>query len=173
MITEIVKNTTHYLEVIVTNTSGEGVTGLTINYTIYKSGDNSTVETGALNEIGNGVYKKDILIVNTGQYRVIYDTPTGYEDKLETLLIVDERAKESTLTTYDEYFKRLLGLNKEYYKVLSLVHDVNGNLTSATIKTFDNAIDYDAETNPIGVYSFSATYDVNNRVTTTGVKKVG
>jgi hypothetical protein len=94
---DIIKSTPTKLEVSLLGTDGKKISGLSITYTIYKLTDYSTVETGIMGEPITGIYSVSVTLTTTGQYWVVYTTPTGYEDGQELLNVVDSIAKEDTV----------------------------------------------------------------------------
>lgn len=148
---EIDVNSTYYLELFVTDTNGNPVTGLSVTYSIYKSIDNTLISNGALTEIGNGVYQKSYIFNTIGQYRVIYTTPTNYTDEIETIMVRPKVATEDVLL-------RILGLSQENYRIFNPVYDSYKNMTSATIKIYSNATDCDNDVSPLATYEVTATY---------------
>jgi len=163
--TQIEKNTTYYLEVFLTDSNGEPVEGITVEYSIYDCSTNNLIDSGTLNDIGGGVYQKAYTFTNLGQFRVIYNTPSGYTDGIETILVVAERAKEETL-------KRILGLTQENYRLFNPVYDEHDNLTSATIRIYPTATDCQNDTNPIATYKVESFYDNQGRLIDYRVRRI-
>lgn len=166
--TQVVVNSTHYLELLVTDLNGDSVSGLTVNYVIKKSSDNSTFAFGTMTDLGTGVYKTSTSFTTAGlQYRVIYTTPSGYSNEIESLLIIEE--PDNTL------IRRVLALVFENYKLFNPVYiTVNGQpeLSTGKIKTYPSASDLDADTNELAEYNINATYNANGTLNTYTVKKV-
>jgi len=94
---KINKDSIYYLELFMVNRAGNPATGLSITYTITKSSDDSVVDSGSLIEIGSGNYKSSYIFTVEGQYRINYQTPSGYSNEVEYIIVETERAKESTL----------------------------------------------------------------------------
>ncbi len=94
---KIVKDTAFFMEMLVTDGAGAPVTGLSVNYAIYKSTDNSLVDSGSLTDVGNGMYQGSYSFTLTGQYRILYLPPSNYSDEVETVLVEEEFAKEATV----------------------------------------------------------------------------
>jgi len=161
---KIDKNTTFILELFVVGTNGEPVTGLSNTYTIYRSSDDVVIDTGSLSDTGNGTYKNSYLFSDLGQFYILYSTPSGYTDEIETIFVVLESAKSNEID-------RILGLSDENKKILDTVHDSNGNMTSAVIKTYPSATDFENNTNLLASYIFNATYDSNGLMQTMGIKR--
>jgi hypothetical protein len=157
-------NTTYYLELFITDVSGNPKAGLNPTYTIYKSTDDSIIAGGNLIDIGNGLYKNSYIFLVTGQYYIIYTTPEDYSDEIESIIVQNEIAKESTLL-------RVLGLSDENKKILNTVHDSDGNLTNATVKIYPTLVDFDNDTNVSAIYEYDATYNSNGLMQTMGVKR--
>jgi len=162
---KIDKDTTYILELFVVDNVGEPVTGLATSYTIYKSSDNSIINSGTLVEIGAGVYTSSYLFNNLGQFRIVYNTPSGYTDEIESILVTSETAKSSDVL-------RILGLSDENKKILNTSHDGNGNITNATIKIYPSSVDFENDTNVLATYQFTATYDLNGLMTNMGIKRI-
>jgi hypothetical protein len=97
----IIVNEPYYLEVIITKGDGTGESGLEIHYSIYKSSDNSLIETGILPDIGSGIYQKQIILSVVGQYRVFYNPPIKYDESIETLNVIEQIALEKTVQDID------------------------------------------------------------------------
>lgn len=163
--TKVTKNATYYLEAFVTDVNGDGLAGLSLTYSIYKSLDNSLITSGSLVDEGNGVYQASYTFSALGQYRIIYVTPTSYTDEIETVLVEDQVAQEISLL-------RILGLVQENYRIFDPVYDRNSNMTSATIKIYSSASDVDTDTSPIAQYHITSTYDGRNRMTSYKAKKL-
>lgn len=158
-------NTTYYLELFITDINGNPKTGLTPTYTIYKTIDDSVVSTDNLVDVGNGLYKNSYVFTTNGQYYIVYTTASGYTDELESIMVQNELAKEDTLL-------RVLGLSDENKRILNTTHDTNGNLTSALVKIYPSATDFDNDTNVLATYEFNATYNGSGLMQTVGVKRI-
>jgi len=158
------KDTIYKLELFVVDTDGEPKPGLSTSYNIYKSSDDSSVDTGVLTDVGNGVYKSSYQFSSLGQFRIVYNTPSGYTDEIESILVTEETAKNSDML-------RTLGLSDENKKILDTVHDGNGNITSAVIKIYPSATDFENDTNVYATYIYSATYDLDGLMTNMGIKR--
>lgn len=157
-------NTIYYLELFITDINGDPKTGLTPTYTIYKSIDDSILETDNLNDIGNGIYKASYIFSEVGQYYIIYTVSDIFSDEVESVIVQNEFAKEDTLL-------RALGLSDENKRILDAVHDANGNLTSATIKLYPTAVDFENDTNVLATYEYNATYNESGLMITMGIKR--
>ena len=159
--TKIEKNTTYYLEILVTDKKGDPVTGLSLTYGIYKSLDNSLVTSGSLTDVGNGMYQASYSFDTVGQYRVLYTTPQTYSNEVETILVIEAVAKQLELL-------RALGLAQENHRIFSPVYAyIAGQycMTSGTVKIYGSATDCDNDTNPIATYQVTATFDTKARMT--------
>lgn len=165
MLNYIEQNNIYYLILLITDNDGNGVPSASISYTIYKSSDDSVIDTGTLTEIGNGVYKDSYSFSITGQYYVVYTTPSEYTNEIETINVTEKYAKESSML-------RTLGLSDENKKILNTVHDINGNLLSATVKIYASATDFENDTNTLAIYEFTATYNASNLMENMGIKRI-
>jgi len=157
---QIDKDTTYILELFVLEVTGEPAIGLSTSYTIYKSSDNSVVDSGSLSEIGNGIYTASYLFDTLGQYRIIYDTPSGYTDEIEAMLIV-----ESNL----EILKNILGLTQHNYLLYDTTYSIINTcnkLVSSKVRIFNTASDTNNNVNPIKAYQVDVTYDVDGNIIT-------
>lgn len=151
----IVKNTTYYLELGVIANNGNFVSGLTITYNIYKSSDNTLIQTGTLTEIGtSGVYKDSATFTTADQYRIEYFTPIPYENTTESILVVDV-----SMGDLDDKITRILGLSNENMKLISPRYDRHGNLIDGQIKIYASASDADNDINPIATYRVTAYHN--------------
>lgn len=153
---KILQNSTYYLEVLVTDASGNPVSGLTVSYAIYNSNTNLLVTSGSLIDIGNGIYQKAILFNTIGQFRVEYTTPANYTDEIETILVVADQLTD--IKTETDKIKYILGLVHENMVMTNQVYDVDSNLVSATIKLYNSASDANAQVNEFATYSITASY---------------
>jgi hypothetical protein len=162
--TNVVRNTTYKLLILVTDNTGAGVVGLTINYSIYDN-NNTLVYSGTLSDSGNGIYDDSYVFTDINQYYILYETPNGYTNEIEHINIVQDYAKETTLL-------RALGLSDENKRILNTIHDSNGSLTNATIKIYPNATDFENDTNVLAVYEYEATYNTLGLMQTMGIKRI-
>ena len=165
MINSCIINTLYYLELFITDIDGNPKTGLLASYSIYKSSDDSLVISGSLTDKGNGIYKNSYTFTELGQYYIIYSAPDGYTDEVEDINVIQEYAKEMDLL-------RVLGLSDENKKILNTVHDVDGNLTSALVKIYPSATDFENDTNVLATYEFNATYNTTGLMQTMGIKRI-
>lgn len=153
---KLVQNSTYYLEVLVTDASGSPVSGLSVGYAIYNSTTNILVTSGSLIDIGNGIYQKSVLFNTIGQFRVEYTTPANYTDEVETIIVVADQL--TAIQDETDKIKYILGLVHENMVMTNQVYDVDGNLTAATIKLYNSAIDANAQVNEFATYSITASY---------------
>jgi len=157
-------NTAYFLELFVTDLSGSPVTGLSPTYVIYKSSDNSVVDSGSFIDEGNGVYHASYTFSALGQYYIIYSTPVNYTDEIENIMVIDRYAREDDLL-------RALGLTDENKKILDTEHNSDGQLTHAIIELYPSAIDFDNNTNVMATYEYNATYNGSGLMLTMGIKR--
>ena len=153
---KINKDTTYPLELFIIDKDGEPITGLSNSYTIYDSSDDSVVVSGSLTDQGLGVYTATYVFTVSGQYRIIYNTPSGYSDEIESIIV-----EESHL----DLLKRILGLSQENYRIFDSVYNANHLLTSATVKTYATASDCNNDLSPIATYSMITEYNVDSEMT--------
>lgn len=163
--TQIDINTIYYLEIFVTDSHGDPVTGLTISYQIYKSLDNSLIDSGSMIEIGNGIYQKAYTFTAKGQYRIIYITPYDYTNEIEGIMVIDKVATQIDLS-------RILGLVQENFRIFDPVYDTKGNMTNATVKIYPNAIDCENDTNEIAEYEVTSVFNAQGLMTAYKSKKI-
>lgn len=128
--TTIYTNTTHFLELLVTDING-GVDGLSITYTISRSSDDVEVKTGTLTGIGGGLYKVGISLSTPGQYRVRYYGPAEYADEVEALNVIETETVEDT-TTPEAYVRpdELAASKNNNYAYTALYNDLPGTVSS-------------------------------------------
>lgn len=165
MAESITLNSIFYLNLLITDSNGIPKPGLSASYIIYKSNDDSVIASGVLTDVGTGIYKASYTCTALGQFYVIYTTPTGYTDETESFFVQNETAKANELA-------RVLGLSDENKKILNTVHDSNGSLTSATVKLFPTATDFENNTNVLAEYEYSATYNASGLMQTMGIKRI-
>ena len=158
-------NTLYYLQLFVTDLNGDPKIGLTTTFTIYKSSDNSVITSGSLTDIGNGVYQSSYTFSTLEQYYILYTTPSGYTNGIESIIVEEEGAKSDTLL-------RVLGLSKENQKIVDMVHDSNHNLLSSTIRLYPSATDFENDTNVLAIYEMTATYNALNEAQFCGFKRI-
>ena len=162
------KDQNYYLELAIVDKTGNFLTGQVVTYTIYKSSNNTLVESGSLTEIGvSGVYKKLVLFTEAIQYRVEYVTPNKFDNVIESFII-----SENSLDSLDDKIKEILGLSQSNYRLTNTVYDRAMNLINGTIKIYPTAIDVDNDTNAIAEYEIFATYNKKNQMTDYKVKKI-
>ncbi len=150
---QIDKDTTYYLEILVTNKAGNPVTGLTITYDIFRSSSDTSVSSGNLSELGGGIYKESYFFNTLGQYRIIYRVPSPYSDNIETI-IVGEQSNTSVNLKLD----RILGLVQENFRIFDPVYNQANDMTAGVIKLYSNGTDLENDTNPFAIYEVKATY---------------
>lgn len=153
---EIVQNSTYVLEILVTDSSGTGIPGLSVTYAIYNSDTNLLIDSGSLTDLGTGIYKKAKLFNTLGQFRIEYTTPTNYTDEIETVLVVADLLP--AIKTETDKIKYILGLVHENMVMTNQVYDVDGNLTAATIKLYNSAVEATAQVNEFATYAITASY---------------
>jgi len=151
------KDKLYYFELLITDDTGNFVSGLTINYNIYKSSDNSLITTGNMVEVVvSGVYQLSHTFVLSGQYRVEYlPTISGYPKTGETVIIEET----SDLSTLEDLIRKILGLSQSNYRLISPVYDKNKNLVSATIKIYNSASDCNNDVSPLATYNIVSTFN--------------
>jgi len=162
----MIKGTTYYMEVFVVDNKGDPVTGLTIAYSIYNSNTDVSIDSGSLIEVGEGVYKKQYTFNDMGQFRIVYTTPSKYNDSMETVLVEDDNIA---------LLKRILGMSQENYRILNPTYvDINGQscMTACTIKIYPSAVDVDANINEIATYQVTSSYNSEAEMISYKVKKV-
>ena len=93
--------TLYYLKLFVTDSVGEPVSGQINTYIIYSASSDTIVDSGTLTDIGNGIYSGSYTFDTLGQYYIIYDTPSGFQDVIEQLEVINVVATESNLNTID------------------------------------------------------------------------
>ena len=170
---KITQNSTFYLELFVTGSNGKGVSGLNTTYKIYQSSNDSLIDSGNLTEVGGGIYKKGYTFSNLGQFRIVYYTPSGYEDKVLTIKVVEETADD--FSEIHAKLNRILGLSQENYRILNPTYIYIGgaaHMTSGIIRIYPSASDCDNDTNHIAEYQITAVYDNEGKTTSYKVTKI-
>lgn len=78
-------NQTYYMEMLVTDSNGNGVNGLSIPFKIYRSQGGLLYFEGTMIDGGEGLYVHVFVPQHLGQFRVIYLVPLPYGKVLESL----------------------------------------------------------------------------------------
>lgn len=158
----IYRNEQYILEVLLMDFDGQRIAGKDVFYKIYRSSDNVEIDSGTLADMGNGLYKGEYLFSETGQYRIEYLMPDGWDDIVETIIV--DNHETSTISNIYDMVRRILGLSQENYILEPIEYNVHLQLTKARIKIYENATDCEQEINPIDVYNVEAVYDVDGRL---------
>lgn len=94
----IPQNTLYSLEARVTDTKGNSIDNLDVEYLLTKVFDsNNFILSGLMTSIGKGVYKVDINLSEVGQYRVLYNLEDYYIDAIETLIVEELSLSQITI----------------------------------------------------------------------------
>lgn len=168
----VVKDSTYYLEIYVTDKTGAGKPGLTVTYNIYNSATDASIASGTLTDVGGGIYKKNFIFDTLGQYRIIYNTPLSYENGFETIMVVNQPAEQGEQDLQTDLLKRILGLSQENYRIIDPTYDNRMNLISGTMRIYESAVDCENDENPIAEYEIDADFDKRNHMTAYKVKKI-
>lgn len=127
-------------------------TGLSLSFTIFsKTSDNLPVTPPAITELGVGFYKYafDVEAVGSDVYYVATD---GDANTLTGVLLL------GNLSEANQKILRLLGLAQENQFIDNAAYDGNGNLTSARLRIYSNAVDVGTTNSVLATYTISATY---------------
>ena len=150
---EITKGTTYYLESLVTDQQGDGVTGLTVTYKVIRCSDNTLLDSGTLTDVGDGAYQGSYFFDNVGQFRVLYFTPTSYLDAIETVNVTN-----CSNVAISEKIDRILGLSQENYRLFATEWDRAQEMTRGRLRIYPTADDVKNDTNHIAEYEIEAVY---------------
>ena len=153
-----VKDQVYYLEVLVTDVYGNGVSGLDISYEIFRSHDDVLVSSGNLVDLGSvsiGVYKKGIQFSDLGQHRIIYrlinDVQQGsYPDTIESINVVEESI-ESTVQTIKDKVNSIQEIESGEWEIINnqmIFYDSSGTVE---IMRFD-LLDQDGKPSMVNVF---------------------
>lgn len=163
----LIKNYTHKLEKGIIDEFGNFKSGLTVTYEIRKSSDNSLIASGTATDI-SGIYSFTHTFTETGEYRMKFMTPSGYEDGYDTIFVEEEYAKEETLDSHrsetEDRIKRILGMTQENFIIKDQTYNSNGSLETATVRIFNNALDCNSDINPLAEYSIIVEYDLEGKI---------
>ncbi len=162
------KDISTILEISIIDRTGVFKSGLTVTYNVYKSSDNSLIQTGTMVEVGSsGIYQVTITFTESTQFRAEYTTPTSYENVIETILV-----EEVSIGDINDLIKRILGLSFENYRIFDTVYSKKGNMSSATVKIYPTANDCNNDTNAIAEYQVTTNHNYVGRMTGYKVIKV-
>jgi hypothetical protein len=182
-------NTIYKIETAILNNDGSFSSGLTVNYELRKSFDNSIISSGTTTET-NGIYSYSYTFNESIEYRSIFLTPVGFENGFETILILDNDDISNSLneiksgitniqTNLDEHrtetenrIKYILGLEQQNFRIIEQNYNSDNLMTSATIRIYNNSSDTNNNINPLKEYSMQTDYDSNGRITSYKVIEV-
>jgi len=167
---DIIQSVPTKFETVVLGTDGKRATGLEVEYLLYNS-TWSLVGSGDMVE-SLGVYSVVLNLATLGQYTLLIATPTGYEDGMEQISVIEQPAKEASVQAENEKIARILGLVQENFRAFDHVYDSEGNQTSSTVKIYGSASDCNSDINPIATYAVTATYTSGHKLTSYKVTKV-
>lgn len=83
-------NKTYYLQIFLSE-NGKGVAGKIIDFKIFKSQGGVLIRQGTMVEdlTTPGVYVKGYTFTQTGQYRILYIPPDGFQNSLVSVNIIE------------------------------------------------------------------------------------
>jgi hypothetical protein len=159
MTTEIRIDKDHYLEVGMIGKTGDFVSGLSISYQLRRSSDDILISSGSLTEETN-VYTALVNISVADQYRVIYITPSTYENGMETLIVneLDLTDIKTIIQTNLDKTCKILGLVQSNYVLTDQDYSPDGCLLSAVQSIYGNATDAQNQVTPLAQYQITASY---------------
>jgi archaellum component FlaC len=155
-----------------------------ISGTTYEMNENVIIMTSGFTDIEISINDMSIAIsgmtesVNSLDEKVSYISGTTYEMNENVLIMTsgftDIEVAISGMTDsindmsvqvagLDEQVKRILGLSQENFRILDHVY-VGDNLSSATIKIYNNSIDCTNDVSPLSTYSMVALYDAGGKL---------
>jgi len=153
---------------LVVDSSNNPITGLvTGDFTIKLYNPSNTEVSSSITvtvtELGSGLYRSSFTPNVKGNWLlVLYHATYFAEGKSNDYECVDALFDDVQL---------ILGLVQQNFRITSPAYDANHLLTSATIKIYANAINCNADTNPIATYSILATYNSDKEATSYKVVK--
>ena len=157
-------NKPYILEVTPIDCDGNFKSGLSITYQIRKSSDNTLFSSGLLSEISGGTYIKSVTFTEENQYRVLYTSPSGWENGMDQILTEDADMSDIKVLIDQILVKvcKILGLSQSNYRLTEQIYDFNGCLLSAKISIYNTSDDTCNETSPIANYQMTAIYNNDN-----------
>jgi hypothetical protein len=140
--------------------NGSPATGLNPTINAWTMNGTQVIVNQSMSEIAGGFYVYDFST---------YDFTEDYVFRAEDLsLPLSERyviaSNENDSLNSQGVIKQILGLVQGNFIISSQVYDSNNNLTSATVKTYDDNVDLDLDL-PLHTYTVTATYDSEGRLT--------
>ncbi len=148
-----------YEDFTVTNENSERVLNLTNSDFTKHLYDPDGAEINTTNpiiitELGHGHYRASYSPDKVGQwYMAIYHSVYFPWGKTGTISV-----SSYNVDSIAGILLRVVGLTQENYAIDGLVHDMNGNMTSSTIKLYSDSSDVGSGNNIIAEYNISATY---------------
>lgn len=156
----IKKNILFYLETSVIDNTGSFENTLSLTYRVEKSIDGSLVDSGSMTIEGD-TYKASTTFTDNGQHRILYYTPSGYENGMEQINVFDQDF--NTLTEVIDHLIKIEGLLHDFTVIDEQVW-AGCNLLSARVRSFGNKSDADNGINPIHTWTITATYNTNGKL---------
>lgn len=139
-----------------------GVTGFT--FELWNPSNVNVSSTGitvTVTELGTGSYRASYTPNVIGIWKlVIYHAtyfPAG-KDATHRIYINDI----DSIGAETDKIKYVLGLSQENFRIYDQVYNVNGNMTSATVRVYSTKTDADADTNQLATYTVTATFSGNS-----------
>lgn len=152
----VLKDINNYYEITVVDQVGDFVSGLTINYEIKKSLDNSLIISGTTNEI-QSVYYFDYTFTETGNFRLKYITPENYDNGFEQIIVTEDFISninvinsgitniESGITNIDNNIinidSGITNINDDIISINSGITNINTNIISINTNISEHRIE--------------------------------
>ncbi|MHA1787854.1 MAG: hypothetical protein ACTSXT_01375 [Candidatus Helarchaeota archaeon] len=160
---------------IVIDEDNNPVTGLTLNdiiVNLYNPSKNNVANISGgievtINEVENGLYRISFIPNELGSWELLITHNTYFPyGKAQNYTCIESLIMDNNL------IKRILGLSQENYRIFNPIYDRAGNMTSATIKIYENAIDCDNDENELAEYIMTASFNNKNNITAYKIKKI-
>jgi len=171
-IIEIVKNTLHCFEIFIIDKEGNPKEGLSIDYVILKSLDNSVIDSGTMEDIDEGIYKFSYTFNIVGQFRIIYRLPIGYPDGAESIMVIEKEAEQASVDILIDMVTRALGLLGEHKRIFDTEFNARHAMTKCRIRIYPTKIDADNDTNHIAEFLGEAEYNTSNEMLSSKIVKL-
>lgn len=147
--------------------NGVPKTGLSPTIDVLEADGTVVINAQNMSEVGRGFYKYDFSGYDGDEDYVIRADGGAVLANAERYVYTTNEEDTSTIETI---VRRSLGLNQENFRIFNPTYDRNNNLTSALIKTYNNASDCNNSVNPLAQYQITATYSRNKMATYKVVK---
>lgn len=138
---KVTKNILTNFEVVIQDSYGKFVSGLTVDYEVRKCSDDSVVTSGTATETNN-VYHFSYTFTTTEQYRLEWTTPAGYEDGFDTIEVEASAEEQILLKVADGTYtiEDLLKIMAAIMAGKTTITDLGGGLATVAFRDLADSL---------------------------------